>query len=44
MSRRDRAWEWFAETCSWIVLPLMVAGLVVFIAAETYKRRRKDRP
>jgi hypothetical protein len=43
MSRRDHAWEWFTEGCSWIVLPLMVAGLVVFIAAEMYKQRRKVR-
>jgi MYXO-CTERM domain-containing protein len=40
MSRRDRAWEWFLEACSWAVVPLIVVGLVALVAIEARRRRR----
>lgn len=40
MSRGDRAWEWFLEVGSWIIVPLMIVGLVAFVAIEMYKRRK----
>ena len=36
----DRAWEWFVEALSWVVMPMVVVGLVVFVLAEARKRRR----
>lgn len=41
MSRRGRAWEWFLEAGSWVVVPLLIVGLVAFVAIEAYKRRWK---
>jgi hypothetical protein len=43
MSRPARAWEWFLEACSWVVVPLMVVGLVALVVIETRKQRRKTR-
>jgi hypothetical protein len=40
MSRRDRAWEWFVEACSWVVVPLLVVGLVALVVIEARKSRR----
>jgi hypothetical protein len=40
MSRRDRAWEWFVEACSWVVVPLLVVGLVALVVIESRKSRR----
>lgn len=43
MSWRDRMWERLVEACSWVVVPLVIVGLVVLVAVETLKQRRKVR-